>query len=248
MRQHWLRIGLVLSILIPGFCRAAVAQTSISVYTGTSFTHQSDLRIQQLSTNTDATFGDVSWEARPFAQAPYYGIRLTRFFERAPHLGINFDFTHYKIYARTDQVVTVTGLWNGSVVNEAAGLDKRVQDFNISHGVNMVGIDLLYRWMKSVSTSFPRGRVQPYVGVGPVYYVLHSESTINNRTTNGRYQGSGLGYQVLGGLQYGLARRVGIFAEAKFNAGHANVDTADQGRADTQLRTLHALAGLSFRF
>src|SRR5215471_13395668 len=226
MRQPWLRIGLVLFILILGCCRAVVAQTSISVYTGTSYSHKSDLRIQQLSTNTDATFGGVSWAARPFAQAPYYGIRLTRFFERAPHLGINFDFTHYKIYARTGQVVTVTGLWNGSPVNESARLDKRVQDFNISHGVNLGGINLLYRWMKSVSTSFPRGRLQPYIGVGPVYYVLHSESTINNRTTNGRYQGSGFGYQVMGGLQYGLARRVSIFAEAKFNAGHAKVDTA----------------------
>ncbi|MDQ3816784.1 MAG: hypothetical protein M3362_03705 [Acidobacteriota bacterium] len=226
----------------------ACAQTYISVYTGTSYTQSSDLRIHQQSTNTDATFRGVSWRARPFHQSPYYGIRFSRFFERSRHLGLSFDYTHYKIYARTDRTVSVGGLWNGATVNETARLDKRVQDFNISHGVNMGGVNLLYRWTKKGNASFPEGRVQPYAGGGPVYYVPHSESTIDNRTTGGRYQGSGFGFQLLGGLQYALTRRVSLFAEAKFNAGHATVDTADQGRADTRLRTFHALTGFSFSF
>jgi opacity protein-like surface antigen len=248
LRQHSLRMALVFSCLVLGLCRSAVAQTSISVYTGTSYTRKSDLRIQQQSANTDATFRSVSWEARPFAQAPYYGLRLARFFKRAPHLGLSFDYTHYKIYARTDRIVQVNGFWNGSPVNEFARLDNRVQAFNISHGVNMGGVNLLYRWMKSVSASFSRGRLQPYVGGGPVYYVAHSESTINNRTTNGRYQGSGFGYQLLGGVEYALTRRISIFGEAKFNTGNAKVDTADQGNARAKLRSFHTVAGFSFKF
>jgi len=224
------------------------AQTSVSLYTGTSFTQASDLRVQQPATNTDATFRGVSWRARPLAKAPYYGIRVTHFFDRLAHLGVSFDDTHYKIYARTDRIVPVSGLWNGTPVNEAARLDKRVQHFDISHGVNMGGIILLYRWMKQRTASFPHGRVQPYIGGGPVYYVMHSENTIKQRTTDGRYQGSGFGFQILGGLQYGLARRVSFFAEAKFNAGTAKVATADEGSANTRLRTFHTLSGLSFRF
>ncbi|HKC64226.1 MAG TPA: hypothetical protein VKB86_11335 [Pyrinomonadaceae bacterium] len=249
MRRQSSGVSFILLTLFVCLSEAtACAQTYISVYTGTSYTQASNLRIRQQSTNTDATFRDVSWRARPFAQAPYYGIRFSRFFERSKHLGLSFDYTHYKIYARTDRVVSVSGLWNGAVLNESARLDSRVQDFNISHGVNMGGINLLYRWMKQGGASFPEGRVQPYVGGGPVYYVPHSESTINNRTTNGRYQGSGFGFQLLGGLQYNLARQFSLFAETKFNAGHATVDTADQGHADTNLRTFHTLAGFSFGF
>lgn len=248
MSHNSMKTVLMLSFFLFSLSEAAEAQTSLSVYTGTSFTRNSDLRIRQPSRNTDATFSSVSWAARPFHQAPYYGIRLSRFFKRSSHFGISFDFTHYKIYARTDRTVTVKGIWNGVVVNESARLDTRVQNFNISHGVNMGGLNFLYRWMKFASASFPNGRVQPYVGGGPVYYVAHSESTINNRSTDGRYQGSGFGYQILSGLQYGLYGRLSPFGEAKFNSGRAKVDTADQGRAQTDLRTWHTVGGFSVRF
>src|SRR5438105_14805297 len=106
VRERKLLLGMrfILPIFLVVICSvAAYAQTSISVYTGTSYTRHSDLRIEQSSSNTDATFRDVNWDARPFAQAPYYGIRLSRFSNRWPHLGISFDYTHYKIYARIDQ-------------------------------------------------------------------------------------------------------------------------------------------------
>ena len=224
----------------------ARAQTSVSVYTGTSFTRRSDLRVRQPATNSDATFRGVSWAARPFSQAPYYGYRLTHYFG-AGRLGFSLDYTHYKIYARTGRVVPVSGVWGGAAVNESARMDERVQDFNISHGVNMATGNVLYRWKGRPDAKFPEGRLQPYVGAGAGLYIPHSESTINNRATRGRYQTSGLGPQVLGGLQYGLSRRVGAFVEAKFNAGTAKVDTAGRGRAQTGLRTLHTLAGLSFK-
>ena len=43
-----------------------------------------------------------------------------------------------------------------------------------------------------------------------------------------------------------LLKRVGVFIEAKFNRGRAEVDIAEQGRARTKLRTLHTLSGISF--
>lgn len=226
----------------------AFAQTFVSLYTGTSLTRRSDLHIAQPSTNSDATFHDVTWAARPFSQAPYYGYRLMHYFENSPHWGFSLDYTHYKIYARTNRVVTVAGFWNGLPVNESARLDQRVQDFNVSHGVNMVAGNMLYRWRRRPDANFPAGRLQPYVGAGLVGYIPHSESTINHQSIDGRYQTSGLGYQTLAGLQYGLVKRFSTFVETKFNGGTAKVDTAGQGRAETQLRTLHILAGISLKF
>ncbi len=229
-------------------CAPARAQTSVSVYTGTSFSRHSDLHIRQPRTDSDATFRGVSWAARPFSQAPYYGYRLTHYFARAPRLGFGLDYTHYKIYARTERTARVEGVWNGAPVNESARIDARVQDFNISHGVNMISGNVLYRRVRRPAPHAAQSRSQPYAGAGLVFYVPHSESTINHLTTNGRYQSSGLGFQVLAGLSYALKWRVALFAETKFNAGTAKVDTAGPGRAETKLRTLHTLAGVSYRF
>lgn len=250
MWQRLFRTILILfgTVALCGLRGTARAQTSVSVYTGTSLTRRSDLRVRQPSTNSDATFRGVSWAARPFSQAPYYGYRVTHYFKHAPHLGFSLDYTHYKVYARTQRIVPVMGVWQGVPVNESARMDQRVQDFNISHGVNMVTGNALYRWRRRPAANFPAGRLQPYVGAGLVLYIPHSESTINRRTTQGRYQTSGFGYQVLGGLQYGLTGRVSAFVEAKTNGGTAQVDTAEQGHAQTSLLTLHTLAGVSIKF
>ena len=226
---------------------SALADTSFSLYSGSSFTLNSDIHVRQPGLGTDAVFSDVSWNAKPFKAPPYYGIRANYFFESAPQWGVGLDFTHYKIFAQTDQVVPVSGTFNGAPVNTSAPLNQRVQKFNITHGVNLLALNALYRWTVQAGEIFPRGRLQPYVGGGLVYYILHPENTINNTNNNERYQGSGFGYQVMGGVHYWITRHVGLFVETKFNSGDARVDV-DQGTADTPLRTFHLLGGVSLGF
>jgi hypothetical protein len=87
----------------------ASAETTISGYLGDSWTRSSDLRVSQSATDSDATFQGVSWDSKSFQAPPYYGLRFTQFFESYPLWGIAFDFTHYKIYARTGDVVAFRG-------------------------------------------------------------------------------------------------------------------------------------------
>ena len=94
---------------------------------------------------------------------------------------------------------------------------------------------------------FPQGRLQLYFGGELVYYILHPENTINNTNNNERYQGSGFGYQVLGGVHYGLTRHVDLFVETKFYSGNARVDV-DQGKVEKPLRTFYLLGGVSLGF
>jgi hypothetical protein len=68
------------------------------------------------------------------------------------------------------------------------------------------------------------------------------------KDNNEGYQGSGFGYQVLGGVHFWLTRHVGLFVETKFNSGNAKVDTADQGKAETSLDTFQVLGGVSLGF
>lgn len=230
-------------------CAAAVrAETYFSAYLGGASTRDSDLTVTQPATGSAATFSGVSWHTRSFEMPPYYGLRLDHFLEAVPRFGIGFEFNHYKVYADVAKTVAVNGVWTGAPVSTAAPLNQRVQKFNISHGVNYLGLNLLHRWPSDKSERFPHGRLQPYVGAGPVYYLLHAENAVNNVTNDEKFETSGWGYQVFAGLRYGLTARLSLMLEAKFSHGTAKVNTAGAGSAETRLDTLHGAAGLSYRF
>jgi outer membrane protein W len=223
---------------------AAFAENIFAIYTGTSFARNSDLRLTQASIGTDLTVHDVHWEADPLKAAPYYGLRFTHFFDDRPNWGIGLDYTHYKMYAQTERGVAVTGTWQGVPINSNASMNQYVQHFEISHGVNLLSLNGIYRWNNS---SFLEGRLQPYLGAGLGFYWPHSENTVNNLNHTTGYDASGLGVQLLGGVQYRLGPQWGLFAEVKFDRGTAKVDIAN-GRAQTPLRTFHALGGVQYGF
>jgi lipid A oxidase len=224
--------------------RLACAENVFSIYTGSSFTRDSNLQLSQPGAGTAITVRDVKWDADPFKAAPYYGLRYAHFFDRYPAWGVALDFTHYKMIAQTSRVVSVNGTRQGAAVNTPAPMNQYVQRFEISHGVNILSLNGIYRWQHP---SFAGGRLQPYAGAGLAYYRPHSENTVDNLFHETAYQSSGFGYQVLGGIQYRMTPRWGAFIEAKFNSGTAKVDIAN-GRAETPLRTFHALAGISYHF
>jgi opacity protein-like surface antigen len=222
----------------------ALAENIFSIYTGTSLTRNSDLSISRPALGTNLNVQDVKWASDPFKAAPYYGLRFTHFPDRHANWGAAFDFTHYKMYAKTDRVVRVDGTWNGAAADGVARMDQYVQRFEISHGVNVLSINAIYRWL---DLGIAGGRLQPYAGVGLTHYRPHSENTVDNSDHETGYEASGFGYQLLGGARYQLTERTSAFVEARFNSGTAKVDIAN-GQAETPLRTFHAIAGIGFRF
>ncbi len=70
---------------------------------------------------------------------------------------------------RIEQPATASpaeGKWNGTPVNETAPLGSRVENFSISHGVNLLALDAIYRFNVDPTPAFPHGRLHPYVGAG----------------------------------------------------------------------------------
>jgi len=226
----------------------AAAETMVSGYLGEAWTQDSDLQVAQPATGSAAAFRGVAWDSKSFESPPYYGLRVTYFPERYPQWGIGLDFTHYKIYAKTGQAVPVDGMWNGAAVNEVAPLNSRVQKFNISHGVNYLGPILTYRWRLDASERFPHGRWNPYLGGGPVYYIIHPENTVNGLTNDESYESSGWGWQAFGGVSYRITPSLSVFGEVKYSEGTATVDTAGGGHAETDLTTTHAVIGVGWSF
>lgn len=237
-------VGVLLAVSLLLQHASAPAETLFSVYGGTSFTRNSDLHIARPGSGTSLTVRDVEWGADPFKPAPYYGLRLTHFNDRYASWGVALDFTHYKMYAKTGQRVAVDGIWNGVPVNATEPMDRYAQRFEISHGVNVLSINGIYRIL---STALAGDALQPYAGVGLAYYRPHSENTVDNIFHKTGYQASGFGYQLLGGLQYRMTERLGAFVEAKFNSGTGKVGIAG-GNAETPLRTLHAIVGVNYAF
>lgn len=250
---HARSIALLAAGALAALAGTALAETTGSFYLGASHTSNSDVRISQPGTGSDATFHNVSWDSESFKKPLYYGVRISHYFEGRPDWGIGFDFTHDKAYARTSQSVHVDGTWNGAPVNEDAPMDQRVQLFSMSHGVNILALNVYHRWMHQpwmheTASAFPLGRWQPYAGAGLAYYLLHPENTVNGQKNSESYKGGGFGYQLLGGLQYGITQTVGLFIEAKYNSGKVEVDTAGGGRGETELKSSQLLAGLSVVF
>lgn len=227
--------------------QAANAEVVLTLYTGVSSTRRSDLHISQSSTSSDATFENVSWEARPFEDAPYYGLAVAWY--PAPHArwGGGFDFTHYKMYADTAESLPVHGRWNGAPVDEVAPLGLRIQDLDISHGVNLMALNLIRRW------SYPRragflSRVEPEIGVGLAGYGPHAEGSINSLSSSANYQWAGGGYQLFAGREYRFTPHLGAMLNLKFDAGKLDIHLQPDARLETHTRTWHTIGGLVVHF
>jgi lipid A oxidase len=80
---------------------------------------------------------------------------------------------------RPADTVRVTGQRGGMSVNANERIDDTIQSFSLSHGLNYVLGDVVYRWFPGRRGEDFLGYLQPYVGVGLGFAVPHVESTVN---------------------------------------------------------------------
>lgn len=78
--------------------------------------------------------------------------------------------------------------------------------------------------------------------------MLHPENTVNGLRNDEKNEGSGFGYQLLGGIDYALTARWALFAEAKYTRGTAEVEVGGGRTAQARLATTHLVFGLSYAF
>lgn len=215
-----------------------IADITLSFYLGASQTRPSDLRVTQPALRNDATIHNVHWYGFPFRFEVYYGLRLTYTPPQHPSTRIALDYTHFKIYADGSQVTAQDGVWHGQPFSETGPMNAHVQSFEITHGLNMLGVSVLQQVTGSGVTGL-------YVGGGPVIYVPHSENRVDGLAGGDGYEYGGAGFQVLAGAR-GCAGSHPVFGEVKYSHGDPTVTIA-QGHAHTQIDAMHELLGLEFR-
>lgn len=226
----------------------AGAELFIDGYTGKNFTHDSDIDIKQRSLGNDFTFEDVSFDDDAFTDfaSGYHGVRVGYFFEKYPWFGTAIEWLHFKILAKEEETKRLTGTVAGAPVNTVARVDSRVQQFQITHGVNYVTVDALFRHsLYKDPERFPHGRVQLYGGFGAGPVITHAENTINGvDNTDEKFEIGGAGVQVFTGVRTLLFKYFGVFVEYKFTHSSLVVDIPS-GEGHVEENSHHIVGGIT---
>ncbi len=224
-----------------------------ALYTGGSAARASDLHLIQPAFGTDVTYHGVNWAGKPQTDSPYYGFKIGYHPRNTPHVGFEFEYNHVKIYAKIGESKRVTGTWQNQPINTVEPISDRVAEYRITNGINTLALNVSYRVPLLIGARYPDGRLQPYVGAGPQYFVLYSINQVAGLHNRDGYRPDGWGYQLFAGTRYLLAPRFGLFAEVKYQSGTAHSVIADRGsqdggRGETTLAIAHVAAGLFYDF
>jgi hypothetical protein len=204
------------------------------------------LRISQPALGSSLTFEDVSLQSRSFDPPLYYGFRGGYFIPRAPFVGLEAEFIHLKVFSDPQQRVRVAGLRRGEPVQREVALGDIVQQYSISHGVNLLLFNAALRHGVSRSADAPDGRLvlTARVGVGPT--LPHTESSVEGSRQE-QYEVGRVGWQAAGAAEFKLLRRLYALGEYKFTRTRQR-GKVFSGTAESLLRTHHGVFGLSYHF
>jgi lipid A oxidase len=232
-------------VLLARGVNSARAEMVISVFGGAAFTEDNDVRLQQPG-GTDLTFHRVSYSGKNLHSPPYYGARLAYFLGPNSHFGFGAEFFHAKLYLNAGDVVRITGTRTGAPVDDLETVGATISSFSISHGLNFLTADVIYRWFLSQREKNFVGRFQPYFGAGIGAVIPHVESDVGG-VSYGAYQVHGPGVQGFGGMNFDLTRHWSLFAEYKFT--YVDLDLRiPNGIISLTPLTHHLAAGVSLRF
>lgn len=188
---------------------------------------------------------------------PYYGIRFIHFFKNNPHLGIGLEFIHQKIFLdNPSQKVSVSGSIDSIPVNEVVPINKYVDYFSVSHGINHLGFIVVYRMLLLRSSRIPDGRIQPFFSLSAGPTIPHLELKLAEtfpKWETFAYQPSfrnfGLGAGT--GIRFKLSRHFSLYCEYKLTYSHLHgMDLEDRPGSSVKMQFLshHLLWGLAYIF
>jgi len=127
----------------------------------------------------------------------------------------------------------------------------------ISYEVVPLSLMLMLRWPLFKSENAPRGRLQPYIGIGPSYVTYNYKVNYSAYKSPGQSDGDGdaVTLELRAGLNWQISRHHSIFLEFRYtefdiSAGdeHDFWGTPRTIEIQTELMNMHALIGYSLSF
>ena len=219
----------------------ASAQWSVTVLTGTVYTRPSSITIDRPAAIQSLTFENVRFDAKPFEDAPYYGLRVARFGGERRRFGVEIELLHSKVYARTTDTVQVRGTVAGAPVDAVLPMNVYVQRYNHTHGLNFLLANLV--WRRPLGNDQARVVVMVRGGAGPVW--TGRDIVMPDLNVQG-YEITGLGAQAAAGVSVRLSRLFSGMAEYKFTYTRPEIELGPGGRGRIAAAAgHHIVAGLA---
>jgi len=189
---------------------------------------------------------------------PYYSYRFIHFLKSNPNIGIGIEFIHLKVFLEDiDQKLMMTGIYDGNNINSKTRVGDYITMFNVSHGVNHLGLHLTYRWMLNETEKIKDGKIQPYVNVSIGPAIPHLEMDLVKDGIPARvaysYQ-AGLRNWGMGagaGIRFKPWNRLGFYLEYKLTYSHLydmSLDNIQNSSVKMSFAVHHLQWGLSFMF
>jgi hypothetical protein len=210
-----MRVCCVLGVVFALANRAEADWTAMA-YLGAAATVPARLRLAGPPPAPRLETGPVHFESRSFILPPYYGYRIGWIPARGA-LGVEVELIHLKVYAR------------------AADLPASIERFSISHGLNLLLGNVVWRQPR-------RGRVRVAARVGAGLAIPHGESRVGG-VDREQYEISSLALQAAAGPEIVVAAHARIFAEYKVTTAAPAVTVAG-GTVSGRYTTQHAVAGV----
>lgn len=222
----------------------AAAQWIASGYAGAAHTMNSSLTIRQPALGTDVQFSGITYRGESFQPPLYYGVRGGHFF--GGWWGVEAEFIHLKVFLNVEQPATVMGILNATPIHSSPAVSTIVQRFSISHGVNLLLANAVFRrkiW-HSDQEGLARGYLDLHLGAGAT--IPHPESTIQGLTDE-HYQAGSPVLQIAGSIELRIHSRLYWVGEYKFTRTHEQV-SVNSGNATTLLKSNHLVTGPGIHF
>lgn len=240
MIRIWLVALVVLASLGVG-TRPASAEWFADLFAGLSLTRDHDLKLN------DQGIGQGTYESVEFDRSLAWGGRFGRYFDSVPFVGLALDF--FRFYPDIGgQSVQLRGCFFPGGCGTGRGGTGSLDVETTS-----VSVDLMLRLPLWKSTEAPQGRVQPYVAVGPPFFIttITPRNTRNFRNHDDDTDYS-FGFKAAAGVAVQVFSNLALFGEYRFTHVSPEVELHDANLNRTTLRTdldTHsALVGISARW
>ena len=184
----------------------AVAEWYVGGYAGVAIPNGEDIGDEGIGDKVtldlislfDGTLMDVDLDT-----SAVFGGKGDHFFEAVPGLGVELEFYHFQ-----PDVDSQTVNFDGTIL--AIPVPGQAIVNNLEIAVTNISLNFLYRHMLMVDHTYPRGRLQPHIGVGGGISIANLEVTgTDDRDAVATFH-------ALAGASFFLIPHLAIFTEYKF--------------------------------
>jgi hypothetical protein len=222
---------------------SAGAQWYVAGFAGANTTQPATITVDQPSRQTHLVFTDVHFTSESFTSPQYYGYRIGRMFGQRRRWGLEFEFTHPKVFGATAGIVRIQGQWRGAPIDTTAPMRTFVDRYAMSHGLNLALVNVVLRLPIGGGPSPAAAPLALILRAGAGPTIPHHETTIGGDSLDG-YEVSNVGVQAAVGLSVRLRGRLGATVDYKFARTSPLIDVVD-GTGRTTARIHQIAVGLS---